>query len=69
MANRAAAGSVPEAGGYWSALAGRGARVAAVLRQWIPLRRNPRRTARTAALILFSLAIIVVWVESLGGAS
>jgi hypothetical protein len=62
----AAGGRSSAASGYWAAVAASGARVAEALRRLVPPHRKPR--ARMAALILFSLAVIVVWVKTLGGA-
>lgn len=62
----AASGQAAVAGGYWSAVAGIVARVAAALRRLLPRYRNARLAARLAALILLSLAVVVVWVKTLG---
>jgi len=67
MVGAAAGGRLQAVSGYRSAVAWIGARVAALRRL---LRRDgkARLAARLAALILFSLAAMVVWVKTVGGA-
>lgn len=62
-------GQLSAAAGSGSAAAGIAARIAAALRRLVPRYRNTPVAARLAALILFSLAAVVVWIETLGAGS